>query len=179
MQEDAQCVGNFNKHFCNHWFSHEALVMYIMAEAEQQRFGFPCPTCKAEKCPQCEKHNPCDTSGTRFCHIPQAQIRALLTPEQLEKCVPPSQVWLGLRRPLGHLRSLQDCLDCAQQLHGVRVQGAWGTSEALPQREQGINRRVPPPRLLVLVCTGRRRRRRPQLRCASSRQQCPCVFLLG
>ena len=88
MQEEAECIGNFCKHYCNHWFERASLVMYIMSEVEQQRFSFACPKCKAEKdkCTQCELHNVSGADGARFCCIPQAQMRSILTEEQLNTC---------------------------------------------------------------------------------------------
>ena len=78
------CIGQWNRRFCNHWVSRDALVQYIVTEAEDGRFSFQCPVCRPERCARCVYH----ASSQReegCCYISQKQIRSLLSPEQLDR----------------------------------------------------------------------------------------------
>lgn len=78
------CIGMWNRRFCNHWVSHDALVQYIITEAEDGRFSFRCPVCSPKRCSRCVYH----ASSQReegCCYISPKQIRSVLSEEQMER----------------------------------------------------------------------------------------------
>eukprot|EP00892_Ulva_mutabilis_P001064 jgi/Ulvmu1/10959/UM007_0138.1 len=87
--EEGECVGQWSRWMCNHWVSKEALVQYIVTEAEEQRFRMRCPLCASERCGRCAQHGQRDGC----CYIPQRQIRGLLSEEQMARLLYLQEQW--------------------------------------------------------------------------------------
>ena len=86
-QDEGEVVGDFHKHFCNHWLSREALRTYLLTEAEQQRFTFACPVCVGEPCGRCAAHAGRDGAARKHCYVRPMQLRRILTPEEHDRYV--------------------------------------------------------------------------------------------
>lgn len=78
------CIGLWNRRFCNHWISRDAIVQYITTEAEDGRFSFPCPICRPKRCSRCVYHA-LSQREEGCCYISPKQIRSLLSEKQMER----------------------------------------------------------------------------------------------
>lgn len=78
------CVGQWNRRFCNHWVSKEALIQHIRTKAEDGSFDWACPVCAVTRCPRCAFHAPTQHQS-RCCFVPASQLRALLSQDQHER----------------------------------------------------------------------------------------------
>lgn len=84
QREEGVCIGQWNRKFCNHWVSRDALVQYIVTEAEDGRFSFLCPVCRPKRCARCVYHAPSQREEG-CCYISPKQIRSVLSEEQMNR----------------------------------------------------------------------------------------------
>jgi hypothetical protein len=89
---DGVCIGQWNKRWCNHWVSMDALKKHILEMAEQGHYTFACPVCWAERCNRCGNHDVLGSGSLPCCALPPRQVRALLTDQEMAQCVPQSEL---------------------------------------------------------------------------------------